>query len=73
VPTAVASTPQCCPCGRFISVDTAHAHIEYGDYGTVHSVEYECERCADPGYRCCGVIGGCGGPCAAYPCWELTT
>jgi hypothetical protein len=64
---------RCCSCQRFVSPDTAHQHIESGDYGTVHSVEFECERCADPGYRCCGVVGGCGGPCAAYPCWELST
>jgi hypothetical protein len=24
-------------------------------------------------YACCGEFGGCGGPCAAFPCWELTT
>lgn len=24
-------------------------------------------------YPCCGEIGGCGGPCARFPCWELTT
>lgn len=24
-------------------------------------------------YDCCGEFGGCGGPCAAFPCWELTT
>ncbi len=38
--------PQCCSCGRFVSIDTAHQHVEYGDYGTVHSVEFECEPCA---------------------------
>lgn len=24
-------------------------------------------------YTCCGLYGGCGGPCAAFPSWELTT
>lgn len=22
-------------------------------------------------YPCCGIRGGCGGPCAAFPCYEL--
>ena len=36
----------CCTCGRFVSYAKAIQHIEYGDYGTVHSVEFECPRCA---------------------------
>lgn len=73
LPDQRGTTPTCLRCHRFVDVETAQTYTEYGDYGEVHSVEYECERCADPGYRCCGVVGGCGGPCATYPCWELTT
>lgn len=24
-------------------------------------------------WPCCGFIGGCGGPCSHFPCWDLTT
>lgn len=40
-------TPQCCSCHRFVNIARCNHFIEYGDYGTVHSVEYECERCAE--------------------------
>jgi hypothetical protein len=36
-----------------------------------------CPKCTDEmekqPYDCCGLVGGCGGPCAAFPCWGLTT
>lgn len=41
------ATPQCCSCWRFVNVATAVEHVEWGDYGAVHSVEYECKRCAE--------------------------
>jgi hypothetical protein len=42
---------RCWSCGRFVAEERAHWHIEYGDYGTVHSAEVECENCAgDYGY-----------------------
>lgn len=72
-PLVASVTPRCCVCQQFVSLDTAHQHVEHGDYGAVNSVEFVCERCLDPGYQCCGVEGGCGGPCATYPHWELTT
>lgn len=41
-PVAFIPPPNCIRCGRFVSVDTAILHIEHGDYGTFHSVEFEC-------------------------------
>lgn len=37
--------PKCYACGRFVKADEASQCVEYGDYGTVHSVEYECAGC----------------------------
>jgi hypothetical protein len=37
--------PQCVTCSRFVNVATARQIPEFGDYGTVYSVEFECERC----------------------------
>ena len=36
----------CLTCGRFVNPSKCNQYIERGDYGAVHSVEYECERCA---------------------------
>lgn len=39
---------QCCMCGRWVSPNTPNKHFEMGDYGTIHSVEFECP----PGKGC---------------------
>lgn len=38
--------PQCVTCSRFVKVATARRIVEFGDFGVVLSVEFECERCA---------------------------
>lgn len=71
-----APRPRCLGCGRFVVTAGAVEHIEYGDYGTVHGVEYECQECSEArihDHACCLPGDCCGGPCAAHPCWELTT
>ena len=37
--------PQCFHCNRFVKVATARQIPEYGDYGALLNVEFECERC----------------------------
>lgn len=39
--------PQCVTCRRFCKVDSARRIEEPGEFGTVLSVEFECERCAN--------------------------
>ena len=43
---SVIEQPKCYACGRFVKADEASQCIdEHGDYGKVHSVEYECVIC----------------------------
>lgn len=40
-----ASPPPCITCNRFVDVKTARKIPEYGDYGALLNVEFECARC----------------------------
>lgn len=37
--------PQCVTCSQFVKVATARRICEYGDFGVLINVEFECERC----------------------------
>lgn len=60
---------------EFSSAGRSFADLPDGD-----PIGVACHACARKQWRkqgdyypCCGLFGGCGGPCAAFPCWELTT
>lgn len=44
-------TAQCCTCFRFVKADAPDTRCieEYGDYGPLLSVEFECGKCAARG------------------------
>lgn len=54
----------------------AEGHAGYDtvqEYPTLKAMREASWRERRDVYPCCGLVGGCGGPCAAFPCWELTT
>lgn len=54
----------------------AEGRVEYDvvqDFSTLKAMREAGWRVRHDVYGCCGLVGGCGGPCAAFPCWELTT